>query len=85
MDTCKTVIKGNSVVIEGFDNTINNLNATDTLAVAGKAVATEEFVENKEYLTGIAAGTGLKVSEKADNSQTIDIDTDVVFVLNCNF
>lgn len=34
-------------------------------------------------LQSIAAGTGLKVSAKADNSQTIDIDESVVFVFNC--
>lgn len=84
-DTCKTIIKGNKVVIEGYGNTINNLDATDSLSVGGKAVATEEFVINKQYLTGVAAGTGLKVSAKADNSQTIDIDDEVIFVLNCNY
>lgn len=36
-------------------------------------------------LQSIAADTGLKVSAKADNSQTISIDTDVVFFLNCNY
>ena len=34
-------------------------------------------------LQSISAGTGLKVSAKADNSQTIDIDESVVFVFNC--
>ena len=33
-------------------------------------------------LQSVAAGTGLKVSAKANNAQTIEIDTDVVFVLN---
>lgn len=34
-------------------------------------------------LQSIAAGTGLKVSAKADNSQTVEIDDSVVFVLEC--
>lgn len=34
-------------------------------------------------LQSIAAGTGLKVSTKADNSQTVEIDDSVVFVLEC--
>lgn len=34
-------------------------------------------------LQSIAAGTGLKVSAKANNSQTIDIDESVVFVFDC--
>ena len=33
-------------------------------------------------LQSIAAGTGLKVSAKANNSQTIDIDETVIFILN---
>ena len=34
-------------------------------------------------LQNIEVGTGLKVSGKANNKQTIEIDTDVVFVFNC--
>ena len=34
-------------------------------------------------LQSVAAGTGLKVSAKASNSQTIEIDDTVVFVFNC--
>ena len=34
-------------------------------------------------LQSIEAGTGLKVSAKADNKQTIDIDESVVFVFDC--
>lgn len=34
-------------------------------------------------LQGIEAGTGLKVSAKADNKQTIDIDESVTFIFNC--
>ena len=34
-------------------------------------------------LQAVEVGTGLKVSEKANNKQTIEIDTDVVFVFNC--
>lgn len=47
---------------------------------ASGTIATEE-----NTLGSIAADTGLKVSEKADRSQTISIDTDVVFVLDCNW
>ena len=36
-------------------------------------------------LQNVEVGTGLKVSEKVDNKQTIEIDTDVVFVLDCNW
>lgn len=36
-------------------------------------------------LQEIEAGTGLKVTEKAENKQTIEIDTDVVFILDCNW
>lgn len=34
-------------------------------------------------LQSVAAGTGLKVSTKASNSQTIEFDDSVVFVFNC--
>lgn len=34
-------------------------------------------------LQSVAAGTGLKVSEKANNAQTIEIDENCVFIFNC--
>ena len=35
-------------------------------------------------LEKIEVGTGLKVSEKVDNKQTIAFDEEVVFFINCN-
>lgn len=35
-------------------------------------------------LQNVEVGTGLKVSAKSANKQTIEIDTDVIFVLDCN-
>lgn len=52
---------------------------TDSTAYATAAQGTKA----DNALQSISAGTGLKVSTKANNSQTIDIDETVVFVLDC--
>lgn len=46
---------------------------------------TEQGAAADSALQEIEVGTGLTVSEKSANKQTIDIDTDVVFVLDCNW
>ena len=42
-----------------------------------------DLEKSNDALQEIEAGVGLKVSAKANNKQTIDIDEDVVFVFNC--
>jgi hypothetical protein len=51
--------------------------------LAGNYATAAQGAKADSALQSIAAGTGLKVSAKADNSQTIDIDDSVVFVFNC--
>ena len=51
--------------------------------LAGNYATAAQGVKADSALQSIAAGTGLKVSTKADNSQTIDIDEDVVFIFEC--
>lgn len=46
---------------------------------------TEQGTKADSALQSVEVGTGLKVTEKADNKQTISIDDDVIFVLNCNY
>lgn len=66
--------------------TINN-----TIATYGDIVThdVDEFATSAQgtkadsALQEIEAGTGLKVSAKADNKQTIDIDETVTFIFNC--
>ena len=69
---------------------VNELNVEEEL----NSKATTEYVDNaiKNITTGqtgsgleeIEVGTGLKVSEKVDNKQTIAFDEEVVFFINCN-
>lgn len=42
-----------------------------------------DYAKNADVLKSISAGTGLKVSAKADNSQIINIDDSVTFILDC--
>lgn len=59
--------------------------ANEAKALANEAVSTANTAKAaaNTALQNIKAGTGLKVSEKDDNEQTIDFDETVVFVFNC--
>ena len=52
-------------------------------SLAGNYATKAQGAKADSALQSIAAGTGLKVSAKANNSQTIEIDEAVVFVFNC--
>ena len=72
----------------------NGTIAVDDANVAVAGLKSAAYTEASAYATAaqggkadtalqsIAAGTGLKVSTKADNSQTVEFDDAVVFVLN---
>jgi hypothetical protein len=68
---------------QGYANTAeaNAIAHANGLAVNYATAAQGEKADTA--LQTIEAGTGLKVSVKADNKQTIDIDESVVFVFNC--
>ena len=51
--------------------------------LAGNYATAEQGGKADTALQSISAGTGLKVTEKANNSQTIEIDNSVVFVFDC--
>lgn len=51
--------------------------------LAGNYATAAQGAKADSALQSIEAGTGLKVSAKANNKQTIDIDETVVFVFNC--
>lgn len=52
---------------------------------ADEFATSEQGGKADSALQEVEVGTGLKVSDKSANKQTIDIDTDVVFVLDCNW
>ena len=52
-------------------------------SLAGNYATAAQGAKADSALQNIEVGTGLKVSEKANNKQTIEIDTDVVFVFKC--
>ena len=67
-------VDGTNVAVAGLKSAAyTEASAYATAAQGGKA---------DTALQSIAAGTGLKVSTKADNSQTVEFDDAVVFVLN---
>ena len=51
--------------------------------LAGNYATAAQGAKADSALQSVEVGTGLKVSAKANNKQTIEIDTDVVFVFNC--
>ena len=72
-------------------NTAGIKTINDTIATYGDIVThdVDEFATSAQgtkadsALQEIEAGTGLKVSAKADKKQTIDIDETVTFIFNC--
>lgn len=68
---------------QGYANTAetNAKNYADSLA--GNYATAAQGAKADSALQNVEAGLGLKVSAKADNKQTIDIDDSVVFVFNC--
>ena len=85
---------------DAHDININasTIRLSGTVSIEGKEVATQEYVQNYAATAeqGDKADTalqnitttengGLKISTKENGVQNIDIDTDVVFVLDCNW
>lgn len=69
-----------TIAVEGTNVAVAGLKSaayTESSAYATAAQGTKA----DSALQAIEAGTGLKVSTKADNKQTVDIDTNVIFVL----
>ena len=68
---------------QGYANTAetNAKNYADSLASNYATAA--QGAKADSALQSVEVGLGLKVSAKADNKQTIDIDDSVVFVFNC--
>ena len=75
---------GDMIVIAIDDNHKVTATITDGTVTKAKLASDVQASLDKadSALQSIAAGTGLKVSAKANNSQTIDIDETVIFVLN---
>lgn len=68
---------------QGYANTAeaNAKKYADDLA--GNYATAAQGAKADSALQSVEVGTGLKVSEKANNKQTIEIDENVVFVFNC--
>ena len=54
-------------------------------SLAGNYATSAQGAKADSALQEMEASTGLKVAAKANNKQTISIDTDVVFILDCNW
>lgn len=87
-----------ATALQAADITTGSANGTIAVKgtdVAVKGLGSAAYTESSAYATkdqgdkadsalqSIAVGTGLKISDKAENKQTIDIDETVVFVFNC--
>ena len=71
-----------TIAVKGTDVAVKGLGSAAYTASSAYATA-EQGTKANSALQSIEAGTGLKVSAKADNKQTVEIDTNVVFVFNC--
>lgn len=65
----------------GYNDILTKTEASTTYQPAGNYATSDQGAKADSALQEIEAGTGLKVSEKANNKQTISIDEEVVFIL----
>lgn len=87
--------KADTAVQKVVTGTGNGTIAVDGTDVAVKGLGSAAYTNSDAYATAaqgtkadsalqsVEVGTGLKVTEKANNKQTIEIDEDVIFVFNC--
>lgn len=68
---------------QGYANTAETNAKGYADSLASNYATAAQGAKADSALQSVEVGTGLKVSEKANNKQTIEIDTDVVFVFNC--
>lgn len=68
---------------QGYANTAESNAKAYADSLAGNYATATQGAKADSALQSIEAGLGLKVSAKANNKQTIDIDDSVVFVFNC--
>ena len=68
---------------QGYANTAEANAIAHANGLASNYATAAQGAKADSALQAVEVGTGLKVSEKANNKQTIEIDTDVVFVFNC--
>jgi hypothetical protein len=68
---------------QGYANTAETNAKNYANSLAGNYATAAQGAKADSALQSVEAGLGLKVSAKADNKQTIDIDDSVVFVFNC--
>lgn len=68
---------------QGYANTAEANAKSYADGLAGNYATAAQGAKADSALQSVEAGLGLKVSAKADNKQTIEIDDSVVFVFNC--
>lgn len=81
-------VKANKEAIAAINNTSTGIlkQAKDYAdGLAGNYATDEQGEKADSALQEIEVGTGLKVSTKANNKQTVSIDEDVIFILDCNY
>lgn len=81
-------VKTNKEAIEAINHTTTGIYAQAKAYADGLAVnyaTAAQGVKADNALQEIEVGTGLKVSDKADNKQRVEIDDTVIFILDCNY
>lgn len=68
---------------QGYANTAEANAIAHANGLASNYATAAQGAKADSALQSVEVGTGLKVSAKANNKQTIDIDESVVFVFNC--
>lgn len=69
----------------GYNDILTKTSAATLYQPKGDYATAAQGGKADSALQSIEVGTGLSVTEKSDNKQTISIDTNVVFVLDCNW
>lgn len=68
---------------QGYANTAEQNAKGYADSLAGNYATAAQGAKADSALQSIEAGVGLKVSDKAENKQTVDIDDSVIFVFDC--
>jgi hypothetical protein len=83
-----TRVKANEEAIEAINHETTGIYAQAKAyadELAGNYATAAQGVKADNALQGVEVGTGLKVTAKANNKQTIAIDEEVIFILDCNW
>ena len=71
-----------TIAVKGTEVKVHGLGSAAYTEASAYATA-EQGTKADSALQSVEVGTGLKVSTKTDNKQTVEIDEEVIFVFNC--